>query len=385
MLEPTTTAVVLTTIRDHEPLSRAEVAFRAHLSPSVVSTVTRSLIERGIVQEVGTERAAMGRPSILLRVRPEFAYFVGLSLDGVHVTGTLVDLGGAVLADARSALRERAPDSVLDACASLTTELLELPDRSIDPAAVAGIGIALSGLVDAASGTCTQSTVMGWNDVPIGPLLERRSGRPVVAANDADAVAVGERLYGTANGYDDVAVLSIGQGIGAGIVTSGRLFQGTHGAAGELGHCTIELDGPPCRCGKHGCLEAIASVPALLERARARGVDAPDLEALESAAAAGDPVATEELARAGSAIGLALSHLVNLFSPALLIVTGSGTKLGPVLRAAAHERYVQNVIPMLPSPPELRFRHEDGAVWARGAAAFATESFLVKGGVMDDR
>ncbi len=385
MLEPTATATVLTTIRDHEPLSRAEIAYRARLSPSVVSTVTRSLIERGVVQEVGTERAAMGRPSILLRVRPEFAYFVGLSLDGVRVTGTLVDLGGAVLADADERLRDRAPASVVDACASLTARLLDRPEAAIDPASVASIGIALSGLVDAADGTCIQSTVMGWDDVPIGPMLERRLERPVVAANDADAVAVGERLYGTATGFDDVAVLSIGQGIGAGIVASGRLFQGTHGAAGELGHCTIELDGPPCRCGKRGCLEAIASVPALMERARARGVDAPDMEALEAEAATGDPVATEELERAGSAIGLALSHLVNLFSPALLIVTGSGTKLGPVLRSAAHERYVQNVIPMLPSPPELRFRHEDGAVWARGAAAFATESFLVKGGVMDDR
>ena len=380
MTEPTATAAILSTIRDRGPLSRAAVARHAKLSPSAVSTITRDLLNRGLVREIGTERAGMGRPSIMLDIRPEHAHFLGLSLDGTSVTAILTDLGGTVRARATHPTPDHAPDVVLDAATDLRDRLLR--DAGVPSTTLAGVGVALSGLVETASGTCIDSTVMGWKDLAIGPRLRERLGLPVVVANDADAVAVGERLFGAAQGHDDFALLSIGQGIGAGIVVGGRLHRGAHGAAGELGHCTVELDGPPCRCGKRGCLEAVAAVPVILDRARRRGVDVADLAALEARAAAGDAVATEELTRAGHAIGLALSHLVNLFSPELLIITGSGTHIGPVLQAAVLERHGQHVVPMLPSLPRVLFRHEDGAVWARGAAGFATNAFLGAGGVM---
>lgn len=382
MLEPTATAVVLSTIRDHQSTSRAEVARLAHLSPSVVSTITRDLIDRGIVEEIGTERGAMGRPAILLGVRYEYAHFLGLSLDGTSVTAILTDLAGQIVAQAARPSPDRDPEAVLGVAEALASEAVATAKRRDDDAPVAGAGIALSGLVDTLTGTCIQSTVMGWKDVPIGPMLARRLGLPVVASNDADAVAVGERLFGAAHGHDSFAVLSVGEGIGAGIVVGGHLYQGAHGAAGELGHCTVEPGGPPCRCGKRGCLEAVASVPVVLEQARRRGLDVADLAELETAAADGNAAAREELERAGHAIGLALSHLVNLFSPALMIVTGSGTRLGPVLQRAVLERHAEHVMPMLPAPPRLLFRHEDGAVWARGAAGFATEAFLERGGDM---
>lgn len=382
MLEPTATAAVLSTIHDRQPTSRAEVARVAHLSPSVVSTITRDLLRRGIVEEIGTERGAMGRPSILLGVRHDYAHFLGISLDGTTVTAILTDLGGRIVAQDARPSPDRDPAAVLAVADALAGELTAAAKRSGHDAPVGGAGIALSGLVDTVTGTCIQSTVMGWKDVPIGPMLARRLGLSVVASNDADAVAVGERLFGAAHGHESFAVLSVGEGIGAGIIVGGHLYQGAHGAAGELGHCTVELNGPPCRCGKRGCLEAVASVPVVLDRARRRGLEVADLSELEAAAADANDAAREELERAGHAIGLALSHLVNLFSPALMILTGSGTRLGPVLQRAVLESHAEHVMPMLPSPPRLLFRHEDGAVWARGAAGFATEAFLERGGDM---
>lgn len=382
MHERTATTAVLSTIHVHQPTSRAEVARLAHLGPSVVSTITRDLIERGIVEEIGTERGAMGRPSILLGVRHDYAHFLGLSLDGTTVTAIVTNLGGKTVALAAHPSPDRDPEAVLGVAEAVAGEAVATAKRHHGEARLAGAGIALSGLVDTRIGTCIQSTVMNWNDVPIGPMLARRLGLRVVASNDADAVAVGERLFSAAQGHDSFAVLSIGDGIGAGIIVDGHLYQGAQGAAGELGHCTVELGGPPCRCGKRGCLEAVASVPVVLERARRRGLAVADLAELESAAADGNAAAREELERAGHAIGLALSHLVNLFSPALLIITGSGTRLGPVLQRAVLERHAEHVMPMLPSPPRLLFRHEDGSVWARGAAGFATEAFLERGGDM---
>ena len=383
MNAPTATATILSTIHEHGPMSRAAVARQAQLSPSVVSITTRELLNRGVLRELGTERSGMGRPSIMLSVRPEHAYFLGVSLDGTRVIATLSDLGGTVREQAERATPDLEPDAILDTIEELAQVLLR--SASLGSGRLAGVGLALSGLVDTSDGTCIHSTVLGWRNVPIGPLLHDRLGPPVAAANDADAVAVAQRLFGAAQGHDDVAVLSIGQGIGAGIIVGGRLHRGAHGAAGELGHCTVEPDGPPCRCGKHGCLEAIASLPVVLARTRERGVDARDLHDLEEAARAGTEVARRELQRAGHAVGLALSHLVNLFSPDLLILTGSGTKLGPILQAAVLERYTDHVIPMLPTRPRVVFRDEDGTVWARGAAGFATQAYLEAGGAMTVR
>ena len=382
MLEPTATATVLATLREHQPTSRTEVARRTDLSRSVVSTITRDLLDRGLIEEVGTERGPMGRPAIMLRVRADYAHLLGLSLDGTGVAGILTNLDGAVIAQADRATSERSPEPVLEAAAVLAMELVDEAKRQGYATPIGGAGIALSGLVDTTTGTCIQSTVMGWSDVAIGPMLASRLGLPVVAANDADAVAVGERLFGAAHGHDNFAVLSIGEGIGTGIIAGGRLYQGAHGAAGELGHCTIEVDGPACRCGKHGCLEAVASVPVILRRARECGLGVTDLTQLETLAESGNTAARAELERAGQAIGLALSHLVNLVSPALLIITGSGVQLGPVLQRAVLESHAKHVMPMLPSPPRMIFRQEGGAAWARGAAGFATEAFLERGGKM---
>jgi predicted NBD/HSP70 family sugar kinase len=193
-------------------------------------------------------------------------------------------------------------------------------------------------------------------------------------------VALGERLYGAARRHDSFAVLSIGHGIGSGVFVSGKLHRGARGVSGELGHCTVDLDGPACRCGKRGCLEAVAAVPALLQKALSAGLAAETLEDLEELATAGNQPAAAILERAGAAIGLALSHLANLFSPELVIVTGSGTRLGPSLEAAVSARYSSEVLPMLPDRPTLLFRHEDGAVWARGAAGLAAMAYLRAGG-----
>lgn len=378
MTELSAAASILFAVRDHGPISRAEISRRTLLSQSAVSTLTRELLDRGIIREVGTRREELGRPSIMLELRSEHSYFAGFSVGGNEARGLLADLGGRVLAQQAVAIDGASPEEVVALLNDLLGNLLKESGVARDE--LRGVGLALSGLINSAAGDCIQSTVLGWRDVPIGQMLRRALALPVAVENDANAVALGERLYGAAQRHDNFAVLSVGHGVGAGVFISGELHRGAHGVSGELGHCTVELAGPPCRCGKRGCLEAIAAVPVLIEEARSRGLAVSTLEELESLAAGGDERAAAVLARAGEALGLALSYLVNLFSPELVIVTGSGTRLGPTLESTVRQRYSEHVLPMLPDRPELLFRHEDGAVWARGAAGLAALAFLRAGG-----
>ncbi|MEX2541831.1 MAG: ROK family transcriptional regulator [Trueperaceae bacterium] len=378
MSESSAAASILFTIRDHGPLSRADVSRRTRLSQSAVSTLARELLERGVIQEVGIRREELGRPSIMLQIRPERAFFAGFSITGDEARGVLTDLAGTVRGKAVLPATDSSPAGIVALLRTLRDDLLEI--AGVDEAALRGAGLALSGLIDGSRGACIQSTVLGWHNVPVAELLERSLGVPVSVENDANAVALGERLFGAAQRHDNFAVLSVGQGIGAGVFIAGRLHRGAHGVSSELGHCTIDPGGPECRCGKRGCLEAVAAVPVLLEEARAQGLDAETLDRLEELAEAGEVRAAAVLDRAGHALGLALSHLVNLFSPELVIVTGSGTRVGPTLEAAVSASYSKHVLPMLPDRPKLQFRHEDGAVWARGAAGLAASAYLSDGG-----
>ena len=378
MTELSAGASILFTIRDHGPISRAEVSRRTRLSQSAVSTLTRELLERGVISEIGTRREELGRPSIMLQLNPVHAYFAGFSIAGDEARGVICDLGGDVHGQRAVPLEDQRPQEVVRVIGRLLDELLR--EGGVERERLCGLGLALSGLIDGAQGDCIQSTVLGWRDVPIGRMLRQELALPVAVENDANAVALGERLFGAAQRHDNFAVLSVGHGVGAGVFIAGELHRGAHGVSGELGHCTIELDGPACRCGKRGCLEAIAAVPVLLDEARNRGLAATNLVEMEELASQGSREAIALLSRAGAALGLALSYLVNLFSPELVIVTGSGTRLGPTLEGSVRQRYSQHVLPMLPDPPGLLFRHEDGAVWARGSAGLAAQAFLRAGG-----
>jgi predicted NBD/HSP70 family sugar kinase len=369
---------ILQAIHERGPISRSAIAQDTGISLSSVSLIARDLLQGGLIEETGAKRQALGRPSILLAVRADAASFAGACINDDRLVVLLTDLKGRILGQRICDLPDFQPETAVQEFSRLVAELRE--SSGVSSTSLAGAGFAVSGLVDTASGVCLHSTVLGWRNVRIRDLLEKFTGIPVELENDANCVAVGEKLYGNLDVQgEDFAVLSVGQGIGAGLFLRGRLHQGRHGVSGELGHCTIDPAGPPCRCGKRGCLEAIAGIPAILASARAAGVEAADLDELE-ALASHSTAARTVLQRAGEALGLGLSHLVNLFSPALIIVTGSGTRLGAVLQEALQASLSRNMLPLLPEPPRLVFHHEDESVWARGAASLAAQAFINRGG-----
>jgi predicted NBD/HSP70 family sugar kinase len=371
-------AAVIRVIREQGPINRSAIARRTGLSPSAVTMLTKHLVDVGIVVEQDSPSAGktdrLGRPPILLRLEPGLAAIAGAKLDDGELSAVLTDLDGRVLARRTRRLSTRHPERVVASTGGLLSQLAEA--AKVPEGSIAGVGLGLSGLVDNERGCCIRSVVLDWADVPIGPMLEQALGLPVAVENDANTLAIGEQMFGRARGLEDFAVVSFGKGIGAGLVVGGRLYRGRFGVAGEVGHCTVREDGPLCACGKHGCLEAVASVPATLARATEAGLHVKRLDDLGLLANEGDPRAVGLLADIGDAIGLALSHLVNLINPEILILTGSGVAIGEPLRAAIADSLERHVFPSLPRLPELVVQRESRDMWARGAASLATQAYF---------
>lgn len=373
-------SAVVRVIREQGPISRSDIARRTGLSPSAVTMLSKRLLDVGIVEEAETptdprgQGDRLGRPPILLRLRACFATIVGAKLDRGELNAVLTDLSGQVLARRTRRLATDQPEHVVATVARLMHSLAQA--ASVAPTRIAGLGLGMSGLVDNGTGTCIRSVVLDWTEVAIGPMLEAALGLPVAVENDANTLAIGEQMFGRGRGLEDFAVVSVGKGIGAGLVVGGRLYRGRFGSAGELGHCTVREHGPLCACGKHGCLEAVASVPATLDRAAALGLQVKRLEQLGRLARSGDTRAVDLLADIGDALGLALSHLVNLFNPARLILTGSGVSIGAPLRSAIEASLRNHAFPTLPTLPELIVQHESRDMWARGAASLAMKAYF---------
>jgi predicted NBD/HSP70 family sugar kinase len=185
---------------------------------------------------------------------------------------------------------------------------------------VLGIGVGTPGVVDA-NGTVVEASNLGWHDVPLADLLTERLGHPTVVTNDAHAAALGElRLFET--DADSLVLVELGEGVGTGLVLASSIHRGDHGAAGELGHVVVDPEGPLCRCGKQGCLETFASVPAIIRRA-AGGLDPDSIPWTREAVAgvAGTAATDEAIAFAGRHLGAALAHVVGILDVTRIVVT----------------------------------------------------------------
>lgn len=372
---PTSNAAVLQAVFQRGPLSRMDLAVRTGLSKASISNVTRGLLSEGLVREVPApdEGTRQGRPRALIDVDPRYGWFAGVRIDEGSMRIALTDMRG----NARRALGvpiHPEPEAVVRL---IRERLLDLTKReSVPESKLLGLGIALSGVVDHRSGVCRHSANLGWRDVPIGALAEDAVGLPTRVENDTNAVAIAQQMFGRARNATDFSVVTLGRGIGAAEVVGGRLYRGHDGGAGELGHCTIEPNGLPCRCGKRGCLDTVAAETAVLAAAAEAGMHVGSLAELERLAANGSAQAVHILRRAGSALGLAISHLINLESPQLVLVSGIDSELGAIMLAATRQAVENSILPRRLASTVVEYHNFDEDLWARGAASIAARDFL---------
>jgi len=359
---------VLAIIGREGPIARAEIARRLSLSAATVTDVTRGLIDDGLVHVVDHAASSGGRPPLLLGLVPHAGLAVGAKISPDRLALVTVDLDGEVVAQMDEPFETAAHDAIEQLGARLARVVQEAGE-----ARLLGVGLGVPGIVDAQHGTVS-SPIVGWPETALGPLLQQRLGIPVLVDNDVNTLAVAERLYDRGRDVEHFVTVTIGRGVGLGIVVGGDLYRGARGGAGEFGHLPVVSGGPRCECGMRGCLEALVADPALVAQAADAGLVPRDVglaegrAMLRSLADAGDPVARGIFATAGAILGRAIAGLVNVLSPQLVIVGGEGADQWPHLRETFDEALDAATFPPL-RPVRVAVEPWDDVRWARGAAA----------------
>lgn len=305
---------------------------------------------------------------------------IGLDVGGTKVAGLLVDERGEVLA------RGSSETPANDAEATMKT-LLQVAEELRSSGQPAAIGIGAAGMVDFAAGTMRWAPNLAWREVPIRDRVSEQFGLPCVVDNDANAAAWGEHRFGASRGYRHALMVTVGTGIGGGIVADGALYRGAHGFAAEIGHVIVEPGGPECGCGNRGCWEQVASGHALDRLGRLAVETRPDSliatlagngditgRHVAEAAMQGDPTAMSIFAQVGQRLGEGIAGLVNILDPEAIVVGGGVAEVGDLLLTPARRAFLASVeapdhrpeVPLLPAA----LGNDAGAV---GAAALALE------------
>ncbi|MFE4537110.1 ROK family protein [Streptomyces scopuliridis] len=369
-------SLVFTTVLSHGPLTRAEIARRTRLSPAAVTKAVRPLLEVGYLVEDVDEgaRPALGRPANLVRVDAGRALFIGIKVTGDEIIAVLADLCCHIRVARHVRLTDREPASVLPALTALVRELLlEAEGFGVR---VRGLGIAVSGDVDRTDGVVRYSPFLEWRDIPLAEIVGTATGLPVTVDNDVRALTVAEQWFGAGVGLSDFALVTVGAGIGCGLVVHGRVVSGAHGVAGEIGHLSIDPLGPPCHCGNNGCVEAIAADPAILRGVR-EATGRPVTTAAEALelAHSGDPGVREVYARAGEAIGRAIGSVVNVLGPERVVISGEGLAAYDLFAEGIRDAFAASAFGTA-AQCDVMTRPLPFEEWARGAAATAIQSFI---------
>ena len=365
------------------PISRSGIASRLGLSPSTVTRLLPALLAADYIREEPEAEPAQGpgRPQRLLSVNLERHLVVGVKIAPRAVTGVVTDMGARVLHREQVQIDGCAPSTALTAAGRLVHRLLaRFPDG---PRRTLGVGIGLGGHVDAGTGRCRYSGILGWHDEDVAGPVSAATGLPVFVGNDVNALVVAQRWFGAGRSAETFAVVTIGAGIGCGLLVDGSLFTGATGLAAEFGHIPLDPAGPCCTCGRRGCLEALAGSAAILDRLRRAGLDAgfdrlPDIEAAAAFArsepdAAGADAASVRAARAafaaaGDALGRGLATLCNLINPELVILAGEGTGVYDLMRTAVQDALSHHAFSTAAADCKVLVDPVDDDMWTRGAA-----------------
>jgi len=324
--------IVLNTIRQQQPLSRADISSVIGLNKATVSSLVSELIESQLVSEIGPGESSGGRKPTLLLFNRSAGFAIGVDIRVNDLLAVLVDIEGNVVREKTVPLEDYSPGKVLDQIRKTIRGLMRRLPAS--PYGVVGIGIGVPGLVDEKSQVISAPN-LGWDNVDLYEALSAEFGSNIHIDNEANAGAIGEKLYGAGRDSKDLIYLSIGIGIGSGIIVGGDLYRGTSNFSGEVGHMTVAENGPLCRCGNRGCWETLASEKALLDQAGTLWKDyAPSLEDILKEAKQGNEQVLTLFEQIGSQLGVGLANLVNILNPELIVIGNRLSLAGDYLRQA---------------------------------------------------
>jgi predicted NBD/HSP70 family sugar kinase len=367
--------LILKTLFDNPQISRAEIARTTKLTRATVSDMVADLIEEGLVAEVGYGSSIGGRLPVLLSLNADSRYLIGLNLAQDKFIGAVVNLRGEIKETCEAPVGSNNGEQALQIVYQILDQLI-----STDCKPIVGIGIGTPGLVNAREGIVVNAVNLDWQDLPLARLLETRYHLPVSVLNDSQAMAIGEFVYsGSYKSDDNLIVVNVGYGVGAGILINGRIFQGDGGGAGEIGHVAVQENGVACRCGKYGCLETVASARAVVQRAQVLSETSDpqinSFESLETAFLAGDPLAQRIVTEAGHYLGFSIANLVGTLNIKSILLTGDMTCFGESWLGSVRESMSEAALPRMVQDTQL----EIGKLDFRGCILGASASMLLSG------
>ncbi|HEV2734183.1 MAG TPA: ROK family transcriptional regulator [Longimicrobiaceae bacterium] len=378
--------IVLNLVREHQPISRADLARRMGVARGSVTPLVRELLADGLIYEGSVGDTSRGRKPTLLYVRTRDRLAVGIDVRFSRTSVLLSDFGGREIATETFST----PLDPAELTAELVRRVLRLVETHAEAGECEGVGLVVPGMVDRRTAVVLNAPTLGWRDVDLRAALTAAIGLPVFIDRDAAACALAHMWLSQASGdgVDNFVYLTVSDGVGTSLVVNGEVLRGYRSTAGEFGHVPLSLDGPQCACGARGCLEAYASNRATLARylgrdlsspgayaqLRGEGLEIPDLVAR---ARSGDAAATSALRETGRYLGVGIANIVNSISPARIVVGGEITAAWDLIEPAVRESVRERTLTAASAATPVVVEAGDAYLRLRGASALVVAPVFV--------
>lgn len=341
--------LLLNEILKNAPISRAKLSEMTGLNKSTVSSQVNTLMKENLVFEIGQGQSSGGRRPVMLVFNRKAGYSVGIDVGVDYVNGILTDLEGTIVLDQHHHLECSSPEITKDILIEMIHHFIANMPQS--PYGLIGIGICVPGLIDK-----NQKIVFApnsnWRDIDLKSFIQKKFNVPVFIENEANAGAYGEKVFGAAKNHDNMIYASIGTGIGIGVIINNDLYRGVGGFSGEMGHMTIDFNGPKCSCGNRGCWELYASEKALLTslQTKEKKVSTQDIIDL---AHLNDIETLHALQNFGFYLGIGLTNILNTFNPQAIILRNSIIESHPMVLHSIKSEVSSRVYSQLDNSYEL--------------------------------
>ena len=370
MIKNMNMTIVLEKVRTEGPVSRASLSRITGLSRSTCSILVDQLISEGLICETGKDESSGGRKAILLKMNYEGGRAIGLKLMKNRVAGALVDLSGKIIEVKSEDISENINESELMEIILSVVRFFIVYEQKHYKGKIFGIGIGIGGKIDFHKGILIESSILSLKQIPIGAILEEKTGIPVFLENDVNAFTLGEKYFGEGQDFSNFLCVSLGSGIGAGVIINDVPYRGSHHMACEFGHMRISENDTAknCNCGKTGCLEAYASDGAIEDFYKEISNKNISIEQIIQLAEAGDKEALKSFSIAGSYLGTGISTLINLFDPETLIIGGEGVVYYKFMKDEVNRSLKENIVYGLFDEINIKPVSYDDNLWVRGVA-----------------
>jgi predicted NBD/HSP70 family sugar kinase len=375
------------------PISRLEISRQIGISPATVTNIVNELLKNKIVMESGSKPSEGGRPSTFLTVNPECGYFIGVEVGEMFIQVELFDMFFNFCQKAYSPLTEVriSPQQIVTGIVQGVKEVIN--KQNINEQEIIGVGVGFPGVVDPVKGISVFAPNWGWHNIAIANQLREKLAISTYIDNGAKAMAVGEMLFGGGRGVSNMAVLLVGTGVGSGIISDRVLFRGFANNAGEVGHTSLNPDGPLCRCGSHGCGEVYIGANGIIERYQKHSTSTNQPNADDQIAFVnsiidqyghGDAAAVLTLDETIRYLGVSIANLINAFNPEVLLLGGwSGLLLGKKFLEKIEGVVSEYALRQSLAKTSIRLCQLEGDSVAKGAAALVLQHFFESGEKLD--